>query len=227
MKKILALIIAAVMIFALASCGKDSGGTSGESTPATTNEPAGTSTDSSPASDTESAPASSGTENVSPASSVATDGSKLGELQVVNEQDKLKINGLIIATGSGHHDYPTVDELVEEGYKTEGLCSEFFLDEWIEIYGDLDGGKTAYVYVLPNDEDADYTKMKASDLEKQVEALEYEIYDGLVFPDAENNGLMCSFYVHEELGAGLYNVFFAIGDEICYVVQLDIVPLGE
>ena len=37
---------------------------------------------------------------------------------------------------------------------------------------------------------------------------------------------MIGFYVHEELGEGLYNVFFCDGKDIVSVLQLKLVPLA-
>ena len=43
-------------------------------------------------------------------------------------------------------------------------------------------------------------------------------------PDAANNGLMWSTYVHQEMPPGLYNICFVSGGKICYLVQISLIP---
>ena len=218
MKKIIAIALAALLALTLASCGgrkpANDGGSAAEAdtTAALAETTAG-----------EAAPSD---ETLPEGTALSLDGSRLGVLQTVAGQDGLRVNGLLFASGSGHHTYPSIDEMIAGGYRTEGLCDEFFLSEWIEVYGDVTGSPLQ-VYVLPNDPGADYTKLKTADLAAMSQALDYPIFADEVVPDAENHGFLCSFYVHQELPAGLYNVFFAGAEEICGVVQLNIVPLEE
>ena len=149
-------------------------------------------------------------------------------LQTVTEQNDLVIKGLIVNTGSGHHEYPSLEELVAKGYQTEGLNSEYFVNEWIEVYGEIEGNKPLQMIVLPNDPAVDYTKLKTADLLTAVENLPTPIFAEEVTPDAENYGRLGSFYVHQDYyQPGLYNVFFASGDNICSMVQLNVVPMSE
>ena len=223
MKKLLALTLAAILALSLAACGKSNTDGSDETAAQTTAAEATAAQTEAAA--TEAAPADETTAN---ASSLITDGSKLGVLQTVTEQNDLVIKGLIITTGSGHHEYPSLEELVAKGYQTEGLNSEYFVSEWVEVYGDVEGDKPLQMIVLPNDPAVDYTKLKTADLLTAVENLPTPIFAEEVTPDAENNGRLGSFYVHQDYyQAGLYNVFFASGDNICSMVQLNVVPMSE
>ncbi|MCR5611749.1 MAG: hypothetical protein K6F68_08000 [Clostridiales bacterium] len=156
-----------------------------------------------------------------------TDGSKVGVLQNAGDPAFLRINGLIITTGSGHHEYPAIEELAEAGYKTEGLYAEYYLSEWFDVYADIEGDGAIGVYVLPNDPNADYSKMKDADLLAVHESLDYPVYHDVPHCDAEDHGLLFEAYVHEENGPGLYNIIFTDGENIIYMVQLRILPLPE
>ncbi len=213
MKKLLALTLAVILALSLAACGKSV--TDGSDETAAQTEAAAT----------DAAPADETTEN---AGSLITDGSQLGVLQTVTEQNDPVIKGLIITTGSGHHEYPLVEELVAKGYRTEGLNSEYFLSEWVEVYGEIEGDKPLQMIVLPNDPAMDYTKLKTADLLTAVENLPTPIFAEEVTPDAENYGRLGSFNVHQDYyQPGLYNVFFASGDNVCCMVQLNVLPMSE
>jgi hypothetical protein len=221
MKRIIAILLIGLMALSFAACG----GKPGESGSSETAKPAETQQGES------SGDGGGSKETAAPQSSVVLDGSRLGVLQPVKEQDALKINGLVIATGSGHHEYPSAQELLAAGFKTEGLYSEYMIQEWFEIYISTAGNKPVKVIILPNDPAADYTKLTAADLEAASEALSYPVYCDTVEPDPEVYGenepyALVSAYVHPELeaGPGLYNVFFANGNDICYAVQLNIIP---
>ena len=223
MKKILALTLAAILALSLAACGKSNTDGSDETAAQTTAAEATAAQTEAAA--TDAAPADETTEN---AGSLITDGSRLGVLQTVTEQNDPVIKGLIITTGSGHHEYPSLEELVAKGYQTEGLNSEYFVGEWVEVYGEIEGDKPLQMIVLPNDPAVDYTKLKTADLLTAVENLPTPIFAEEVTPDAENYGRLGSFYVHQDYyQPGLYNVFFASGDNICSMVQISVVPMSE
>ena len=205
MKRLTAIILTVLSVTLLSGCGNSGG------QPAQTNAPA-------PASDA--APADSG--STAQASAVITDGSKCGVLQKVAEQDDFIINGLILTTGSGHHDYPAIEELSGKGYQTAGLYSEYMLGEWIAIYAAC--GKSMNIYVVPNQPDADYAAMTEADLQKINESAAYENAVTDVQPDPENYGHVWDTYVHQEMDAGLYNVCFVSGGKLCYLVQLNLIP---
>jgi|GEM_PF-2476738 hypothetical protein len=217
MKKITAILLAVLMLLAITACGKkpdSSGSNSGNSNSGSNNSENGDPSGNNGSGNTES-------------SVFVLDGSKLGVLQPAKDTGKLKINGLIFTTGSGHHDYPGIDELAQSGYKTSGLYSEYYLSEWIAVYGDIENNSPTMIFVLPNDPNADYSKMTAAQLDAASEGLSYSIYAGEAIPDTDDNGYMVDFYVHEDLGKGLYNVFFTDGVNVCYIVQLNILPFPE
>ncbi len=170
----------------------------------------------------ESAAPAGNAESTAEKPAVITDGSKCGVLQKAAEQDAFELKGLILTTGSGHHDYPAIAELIRDGYKTEGLYSTYVLGEWIEVYGDCD--KPVSIYVVPNQADTDYAAMTEADLIKISDDSQYPNVATDLTPDKEDNGHLTNFYVHQELDAGLYNVCFVSDGKLCYLVQLNLMP---
>lgn len=214
MKRIIALLLTALLALGVTACGSkpQEGGTAPTAAPDNSQNTA--------------VPGeNSGGEDGASADQVGPvlDGSRVGVLQPV-KNGAVKIKGLIIASGSGHHDYPAVEELLKGGYKTEGLYAEYFLNEWFDVYADIEGGDPVGAFVLPHDPNADCTKMTAAELAAASEQLDYPIYAGICTPDPENNGLLFSAYVNAELNDGLYDLFFTGGEDILYVVQLNITP---
>lgn len=219
MKRIIAILLVALLAAAAVGCGKKPGG----ETPLVTDAPQGADQQTDPAG------ADGGSGEVSGNTPGAVlDGSRLGVLQYLGENGSSRIKGLIIASGSGHHEYPAVEELMKDGYKTEGLLSEFFYNEWFEVYGDVDGAPVC-AYVLKNDPNADYSAMTDAQLQAASEAPDYPVFAGPVTPDPESNGLLFSAYVHEELGPdpALYNVVFTDGSAAIAVVQLSILLMTD
>ena len=176
---------------------------------------------------------SAAADNVTPAGAadtaqtggIITDGSKCGVLQKAAEQDAFELRGLLLTTGSGHHNYPAIADLIKDGYKTEGLYSTYMLNEWFEIYGDCN--KPVNIYVVQNQADTDYAAMTEADLQKIDESAAYTNSVTDVSPDAENNGLLWSTYVNSDMDAGLYNICFVSGGKLCYLVQLTLEPASE
>lgn len=218
MKKRIAILLAVLLLLGLAACGKQPQNNGGSD--------AGKETTAAPAPSGQNGE-NSGGENNAPQNALVTDGSRCGVLQVVKPQDKLRIIGLIIASGSGHHDYPGVEELAKQGFKTEGLNSEFYLNEWFEFYGDLEGRDSVDVIALANDPKADYAAMTPADLAAAEEKVPYSVVNATVSPEAENHGFLFSAYVNGEMEPGLYNVFFCCDGKICFLVQLNILPEPE
>lgn len=215
MKRLTAILITALLLLGLAACGKQPQSNGGND--------AGKETTAAPAPSGQNGE-SSGGEAGAPQSSLVTDGSKCGVLQTVQPQDKIRLKGLIIASGSGHHAYPNVEEQARDGFRTEGLCSEFYLNEWFEFYGELEGSDSVDVIIVANDPKADYASMKPADLAAAEEKMLYNVYNDAAFPDAEDYGHMFNAYVNGEMEPGLYNVFFCFDGRICYLVQLKLEP---
>ena len=115
-----------------------------------------------------------------------------------------------------------IDEQIKDGYKTEGLCSEFYLNEWIGVYADCN--QTMSLYVVKNQPDIDYAAMSELDLIKTSGESQHLIYQNNITPNADENGYLLNFYVNPESGEGLYNMCFVSGEKVCYVVQLRLLP---
>ena len=214
MKRIIAILLAAVMVVCFAACGgKPSGGEANVTDKPAQGQQGGEGSGSEPG----------GSDSPANGASVSLDGSKLGVLQKIRE-GSVNVKGLLLTTDSGHHDYSSIQELIGGGYKTEGLYNEFFLNEWIGVYGELEGGSSVLAFVLPNDPDTDVSKLTPADLEQASSKLDYVPITEPLTPDPEDHGRMIGFYVHEELGEGLYNVFFCDGKDIVSVLQLKLVP---
>ena len=210
MKRIIAILLVLLMTLVLAACA---GKPQGEELKKETPQPGATQ--------------QSGGESQEGKAGFVTDGSKLGVMQKLNEGARSKIKGLIITTDSGHHDYPTIEKLVEDGYKTEGLYSEYLLNEWFAVYADISGNSSVGVYVVPNDPAADYASMNEKEIAAIAEGLDYVIFAGTATPDTEEYGKLFSAYVNGEMDAGLYNIVFTDGGRVCMLVQLDIKPQEE
>jgi hypothetical protein len=213
MKRTLAVILAALTAAALTGCGGNGSSGSGQNAGNSAAAPAAES----------SVPANA--DGNAKTSAVVTDGSKCGVLQKVTDQNDFELRGLILTTGSGHHNYPSVEDQLKDGYKTEGLCSTYYLNEWFEIYADCD--KAVNIYVVQNQPDADYAAMTEADLQKIDESAAYSNSVTDAVPDAENNGQLWSTYVNGELDAGLYNICFVSGGKLCYLVQITLEPETE
>ena len=217
MNRILALFLALALLVGLAACGRQTQSSDGpaQQTPAATRGDL---------SETGSAPDASASEETAAPQGLVTDGSRIGVLQTVQEQSAIRLKGLILTTGSGFHDYPGVEALAEEGFKTEGLCCEYCLDEWFEVYGELEGSDHVDVYVVANDPDADYAAYTPADLAAAEEQMLCSVYADQAFQNAQDYGHMFNACVGSELGPGLYNVFFTFDRTVCYMVQLKLVP---
>ena len=214
MKRTIAILLVALMVLCFAACGgKPAEGAADATGKPAENQQGGEGSGEAPG----------GNDSPANQSPVALDGSRIGVLQPVKE-GRVRIKGLLLTTDSGHHDYPSIEELSEGGFKTEGLYAEYFTSEWFAVYADVEGGASTGVFILPNDPNRDVTKLTAAELAAASESLPYPVYAGECSPDPENNGLLFAAYVHNELGAGLYDVFFTDGDEIVYVLQLNITP---
>ena len=216
MKKALLTGMALITAAALCSCG-------GSKPAETTTAAAQTTAAAAQQAQTDTAAAPSGSAG-SESRAIINDGSKVGVLQEFPGQDVLKIKGLIVNTGSGHHEYDSIETLYSKGYKTSGLNSEYYMNEWIEIYADTND-KGFAIYAAKNDPDKDYSEITVAELQKNLGGndLPYcEVEEGA---DKENYGFIASFYIHPDYNEpGLYNVFFTKGGKVAYMVQLTLIP---
>ena len=215
-----AIALAAMLTAAmLTGCGsKDS------SSSATSNSPAAQNSAASSAADSSSAAAA---DSKTAKSTIILDGSKCGVIQKAADQDAFTLKGLILVSDSGHHDYPSINEQISKGYQTEGLYSEFYLNEWIGVYADCNQPVSLYVIQNHPEKDRDYTTMTEKDLITISGESEYPNIATNLTPDKEANGHLTNFYVHQELSEGLYDMCFVSGEKICYVVQLKLTKQPE
>lgn len=212
MKKLLPLLLALILVLSMTACGgkadadksaetqKDA--QSGQSQPQTADSNTG--------------------EAAGSDRKVITDGSKLGVLQTVADQQTFVIKGLYITSGSGQHDYAHVDDV--DAFGTDALNREFELNEWIVFYLDADLTSAVSIYLVRNDASTDYAKITVPELESICSAHEYPVLADAV-PDAENRGYAGELYVNPDSSQpDLFNAFFAANGQVCYMVQLELIP---
>lgn len=214
MKKITAFLLVFMMALALVACGGKGGNDPEPGKEPVTKEQETTGKDTSEEKTTGDTQPSKKT--------VINDGSKLGELQPIAQQQDFVIKGLYISSESGQHEYPHVDDV--ETFETTGLNSEFELNEWIGFYVDTERKTPLNIYIVRNDMEADYAKITGAELRGICVEKEYPRLLEAV-PDEENKGYLGEAYAHPELTEpDLYNVFFVADGKVCYMVQLNIVP---
>lgn len=156
---------------------------------------------------------------------IAADGSMLGVLQPVAEQQDFIIKGLYISSESGQHKYMHAEDI--DTFGTDSLNSEFELNEWIGFYVDTESQAPMNIYIVRNDAQADYSKITAQELESICADNEYPVIADAV-PDEENRGFAGQAYVHPESSEpDLFNVFFTANGEVCYMVQLNIIAQAD
>ncbi len=211
MKKIAALLIVGIMSLSLVACGGVDKPSNAEKEQGSNNEQLITqSTDNSDTSNQQSSD-----------KLVINDGSKLGVLQPVAEQQDFVINGLYISTESRQHDYMHVDEV--DTFGIDGLNSEFELNEWIGFYLDTEYKSPMNIYFVRNDAEADYAKITIQELESICSDKEYPVLSD-VLPDGENRGFAGQTYVNPESSQpDLFNVFFTANGKVCYMVQVNLI----
>lgn len=216
MKKCIAIVLALVLCLSLSACGLSSGsGQTGQQGGAAPTQAVGSTVQAT------AQPTATASPTAEPEKTVITDGSMLGVLQPVAEQDSLVIRGLYLTSGSGQHKYEHVDDVGAFG--TDGLNSEYEQNEWIAFYVDAESALPISIYVAPNDAGRDYSGITAPEIAITCADMGYPIIPDAV-PDAENRGYLGENYVHPEAAApGLFNVFFVSGGNVCYMVQLDII----
>ncbi len=200
MKKFIILVLAAVMVFTLASCinGNNSG------TNNSTNKPS------------ENGSAAKPDEKI-----IISDGSKVGSLQLLDKDDKT-IRGIIITTGSGHHEYPAYTNMTKSDFSMGTVYTEYYMNEWIDICIDTDA-QSVETAIVKNDKNKDYSKITFAEFTAMREGIE----DGALSaqPDPDNMYHFGSFYLNPAYcDPGLYNLFFACNGKVVGMVQLTFIP---
>lgn len=211
MKKLIAISLVALLALGAAACGQKSESKTESKTESQASAQAETKADANSQAATEAAQASD--------SAVITDGSKVGTLQVVKPQEDFVIKGVALLSESGHHDYGSPDQLTDNDFKIEGLHADFYLNEWVGIYTDTDA--TLFnIYVVPNDAEKDYAKVTEQELRSTCEEKSFPMIEG-VTPDKAQHNHAGNLYVNPDYGTpGFYNMFFAKGGDVCYMVQI-------
>ena len=193
-KRIVCLLLAALIVFAFAACG-GGGGTapSGSGTPAQDQTPGD-----------QQAP--QGGENAPSAAPAPAPAKLTGKLALIELEDRdpsilrgVRINGLNVGTADGFNG--------REYSLTDVRCI-FELGEWVEFYPDTDKEFALRVWILKHRDDQEYyNSCKFSDLMPN-----FANYCDLHYPtDAEDpdEWYWGSFYLHEEeCGPGYYDFVF-------------------
>lgn len=206
-KKLLIGILAIVMCFTLTACGEKK-----EDNNKPSNNNNNTVTD-------------NGNNNNTNESNLVLDGTKLGEMQLIGDNEETAIKGFIVTTDSSQHNYPELEELAKEGYKTSTSYSEYELNEWFTFALELnDGFSSVNVYVLKNDSSVDYEKMSAKDIDNLCEKQECTNLKNQVPKKDEYNAIDSMYLNPESYKEGLYNVFFTSKNKLYSVVQLKFIP---
>ncbi len=228
MKKFLLLLIAAALCISLFACGTNSLPVKidDDGTTSTEDKDKNDGMDKEPdiADDKEEKDGDKQGDNEKPQSVIVTDGSKLGALQNLPFCDERAITGAIAVSGSGAHDYGSIEENIPKGYKTEGINCVFGLDEQIELYLVTELVTPSFnVYFVKNDTAADYAAMTA----KQIEELSLDdacpIFWGAC-PDSESFGYIgTARFDSQSFEPGLYDAFFVLDEKVNCMLQFNIV----
>ncbi len=206
MKKFLFVAISVLMIgtLTLCSCGGKSNPTSSTNTQTSTK----TST------------TTSQTSTTKPEIKIITDGSKLGSLQLLDEKNQT-IRGIIITTGSAHHEYKDYRNMTKDDFAMGTAYTEYEMYEWIDIC--IDSGATIETAIVKNDEKKDYSKISYIEFAAMREAIPNGALSAK--PDADDMYYYGSFYLDPyECDPGLYNLFFASNGKVIGMVQLSFIP---
>ena len=218
-KKLIAFSLVALLALGAAACGQKSESKTDAKTESKTESQAAAQTATeAAASKTESEAATKAS-----ASAVVTDGSKVGTLQAVKPQEDFVIKGMVLLSDSGHHDYGTPEQLTDTSFVTSGLHADFYLNEWIGIYTDTDAS-LFNVYVVENDAQKDYAEVTEQELRTICEEKSFPMLEGAT-PDKAQHNYLGGLYVNPDYGKpGLYNMFFAKGGNVAYMVQINLNP---
>jgi len=132
------------------------------------------------------------------------------------------IKGLILV-GNRHNEY-SIESLLQDGYKTFGINSQFYLNEQIEFYLDTDySGKESDVNILitPHDIVENYEKMDFDEI--QNIAIEKGAYLDYRTPEKSNYNYIGNSYVSLDYPTGKYDILFFYKKQLAYYLCIDLV----
>ena len=194
-KRIICLVLAALMIVSLAACKGNNSPSNSSSTPSAN------STEADPQSGNE-----SGTSNASQGADSAAGAKLTGKLNLINldDRDPSVLRGVIIKGNQAG----TADGFNGRKTSLTDVRCIFELNEWVEFYPDTDKEYALRVWILKHRDDQEYyNKAKFSDLDPN-----FASYCDLHYPVDEENPdeyPWGSFYLHpEECEPGYYDFVF-------------------
>ena len=153
--------------------------------------------------------------------------------QIVDEegnpkQTDFKIDGLILV--GNRHSYSGLDlesegiieKLSQQGYKTQGINSSFYLNEYIEFYIDTkyDGpSNDVKILVTPHKTVEELEIMSLSELEELANdnggfVLDYKT------PEVDNYKYVGNGYVNMDYPEGKYDILFTYKGQLAYFVNI-------
>ncbi len=144
------------------------------------------------------------------------------------KQNDFVINGVILV-GNRHSYFGTENvegalaNFVKEGYKTEGINSSFYLNEYIGFYMDTQySGYTGDVKILavPHKTVEEYEKMSADDLFDLAYSKGFCMdYSN---PDENNYKFVAENYVNIDLPEGKYDLLFTYKGKVAYFINVNL-----
>ena len=155
-------------------------------------------------------------------STFVRDGSKLGELQELTKSNVIEIKGILITSGEGRDGYPDVWSVKEQDLTRQNKYNEYYTDEYISIFVDMDKAEYVSVYTCPEKVLEDKTEISFNDLKDLAGTAGCHCLNEAI-PNKELCGLIGGFdhgidAMHLE--EGLYDLFFVCEDKIYYMVQI-------
>ena len=144
------------------------------------------------------------------------------------KQNDFIINGVILV-GNRHNYFGTDDvegalaNFVKEGYKTEGINSSFYLNEYIGFY--MDTQYSGYIgdvkiLALPHKTVEEYEKMSEDDLFDLAYSKGFCMdYSN---PDENNYKFVAENYVNIDLPEGKYDLLFTYKGKVAYFINVNL-----
>lgn len=155
--------------------------------------------------------------------------------QIVDEEGNPKqtdfvIDGIILV--GNRHSYEGVDpesegfmnKLVAKGYKKEDIYSDFYLNEWIELYIDTKySGSESDVKILitPHKTVEELEKMSLSKLEELANDNGGYVIDYKT-PETDNYKYVGNGYVNMDYPEGKYDILFTYKGKLAYFINVNL-----